>query len=98
MTKVVKRNGSREDFSEEKVRKALRKAVIDSGLSADRRDEAIESTTRAVAERARAREEITSREIREGILSELDRTAPDVSTSWRVFDRKYKAHYTQKRK
>jgi transcriptional regulator NrdR family protein len=89
MTTVVRRNGTREDFIEERIRRALRKAAIDPGLSANRHSETVESAVRMATERAQAREETTSRDIREGMLSDLDRTAPGVTASWRSFDVNY---------
>ncbi len=91
MTKeVIKKDGTKEPFDAEKIRKAIALAVEQAGLSEEKEDEVIEQVATAVIKTIEEKEEIAASEIREKILSELDSVEPSVSAAWRKYDQKKK--------
>lgn len=66
---VIKRDGTRESFSPEKIRRGVIKACEKRPVSLDRIDEVVESVERDV--QARHQEEIPSKEIGDMVLSAL---------------------------
>lgn len=83
---VIKKDGTREPFDVGKIRNSIAAASAGAGLEEERKNEVIEEVTAAVVQMADAREEITTSELKEKILSELDRVEQVVSESWRKYD------------
>jgi len=61
-------------------------AANEAGISEDRKNEIVEQATAAVVQMADAKEEITTVEIRDKILGDLDQIEPSVSKAWRIYD------------
>ena len=87
MTDVIKTNGSREPFNEEKVRRSIEAAAREAKIAEERTRELAEQISRLIREMAEEGNEIETRAIRERILNELDATEPAVSEAWRAFDK-----------
>jgi transcriptional repressor NrdR len=87
---VVKKDGTKEPFNPEKIRNSIRAAAEQAGLSEERKNEVVEEVATAVIQVAASKEEIATSEIREKILSELDRIESAVSTGWRKYDQEQK--------
>ncbi|MBZ1345341.1 MAG: hypothetical protein KY055_01745, partial [Candidatus Nealsonbacteria bacterium] len=87
---VIKKDGTKELFDIEKVRKAIALAAEEAGLSEEKKNEVVERVAAAVIQATEGKEEITASEIKEKILSELDRIKPAVSTAWRKYDQEKK--------
>ena len=83
---VTKKDGVKEPFDAEKIKKAIAAAAGQADLSEERQNEVVEQISKNVIQMADAKEEITTTEIREKILSELDRTEPPISAAWRKYD------------
>jgi len=83
---VIKKDGTREPFDAQKIKNTIAAAAAQADLSADRQSEVVEQVANIVIQMADAKEEITTSEIKEKILSELDRTEPPVSAAWRKYD------------
>ena len=83
---VIKKDGSREPFDAEKIKKAIASAAQETNLPEERKNEVIEEVAAIVIQMADSKEEIATSEIKEKILSELDRVEPVVSASWRRYD------------
>jgi len=83
---VIKRDGTKEPFDAEKIRKSIAAASEQANLSEERKNELVEQVTATVLQMAEPREEIATSEIREKILSELDQIEPAVSAAWRKYD------------
>jgi len=83
---VVKRDGTREPFDAEKIKKAVEAAAGRAGLAPERVAEVVAQVSDAVLKFAAEKEEVTSSEVREKVLSELDGTEPAVAESWRKYD------------
>lgn len=80
---VIKKDGTKEPFDAEKLKKAIAAAAGQTDLSQERQNEVVGQIANIVIQMADAKEEITTSEIREKILSELDRTEPPISAAWR---------------
>lgn len=83
---VIKKDGTREAFDAEKIRRSVAAAAQQAGLSEERKNEVKEQMVSIVIQMAEGKEEITTGEIREKILSELDAVEPSVSESWRRYE------------
>ena len=82
-SEVVKKDGSKQAFDPEKIRNSLKGAAKRTELPEERQNEVVEQVATAVIQLADAKEEIATSEIRENILSELDRVEPTVSAAWK---------------
>jgi len=87
---VIKRDGSRQLFDARKISNAIMAAGAETDLSDDKVNEAIERVTTVVSQMVEARDEITTTEIRERVLSELDAMAPAIAEAWRKYDKQQK--------
>lgn len=88
---VIKKDGSKQPFDSEKIKKAIAAAAQPTDLSEEKKSETVEQIASTVIEMAEAKEEITTSEIREKILSELDSVEPAISEAWRKHDQEKKA-------
>lgn len=87
---VIKKDGTKEPFDAEKIRKSIAAAAEQAGLSEERKNEVVEQVATTVIQVAGGKEEIATSELREKILSELDRVEPSVSAAWRKHDQEQK--------
>lgn len=91
MSNVTKRSGDKEPFNAEKIRKSIRKAAVDAGVSEEVMKDEIEHVANDAIEMSKKKSGIKTGMIRNSILNQLDDVQPSVSESWRKFDSKYKA-------
>ena len=82
---VIKKDGSREAFDSGKIRNAISAAAKRTELADERQNEVVEEVASAVIQLADSKEEIATSEIKEKILSELDRVEPSVSEAWKSY-------------
>lgn len=90
MTVVIKKGGFKEPFSETKVRKGIERASLEAGLSQERSAEVVSQVVGALLEQLTLKEEVASSEIRDAVLDQLDRVAPEVSAHWRRYNQTVK--------
>lgn len=83
---VIKKDGTKESFDAEKIRKSITAAAQGANLSEERLNEVVEQVSSAAIELAEGKEEIATAEIKEKILSELDTIESSVSGAWRKHD------------
>ena len=83
---VIKKDGSKEPFDAEKIRKSITAAASTAGLSEEQMNQIVERVFGAATGLADEKEEIATAEIKEKILSELDALEPYVSEAWRKHD------------
>ena len=83
---VIKKDGSKEPFDDEKIKKAIRLAAQQSGLDETKQTEITEKITAKVLEALKGKEEVRTLEIRDKILGELEIYAPTVAASWRDYE------------
>jgi len=83
---VIKKDGSKEPFDVEKIKKGIRLASQQAGLDETKQNEITEKVTTKVVEMLQGQEEVRAIEIRDKILGELDLYAPSVSAAWRDYE------------
>ena len=83
---VVKKDGTREPFDAERIKKAVESAAGRTGLAPERVSELAAQVSDVVLQFAADKEEVASSELREKALAELDRVEPSVAESWRKYD------------
>ena len=87
---VIKKDGSKQPFDPERIKKSISSAAAQTDLPEEKKNEVVEQVSAAVIQLADAKEEIATSEIKEKILSELDRVEPSVSAAWRKYDQEKK--------
>ena len=88
MIDVIKRDGSRQAFSEEKLRKSIEAAAREAGIPDQRRKQVVDAAVREGLGLSREPHAVATKAIREKVLERLDATEPAVSAAWRAFDTK----------
>lgn len=89
MANVKKRKGEEEAFDMDKVRRSIKKAATDAGLTDERIAEVTEQTSEKVAD-LKEQADVTTEQLRASILSSLDDVESKAADAWRQFDEKYK--------
>lgn len=87
---VVKRDGSRAPFESNKISKVISTAAKEAGLSPDDAQAAANRVMEVVLQYVNDKDEIFTDELKNLILDELDEFSPEVSRSWREYDRENK--------
>lgn len=83
---VIKRDGTKEAFDENKVRKSIEAAGMDANLPADRVSVVVNQVAGAALGFAAQKEEIMSSELAAFILTQLDQVEPALAAAWRKHD------------
>ncbi len=83
---VIKKDGTKEPFDAEKIKKSITAAASGVGLSEEQVNKVVEQVFGAATKLADEKEEIATAEIKEKILGELDVLEPSVSEAWRKHD------------
>lgn len=89
MTDVIKRNGKKEQFKPQKLRKSIENAVSDSGSTITNEMKAIEHATQDAEKLAMNRNEISTKDLRNEILNDLEGDAPKVAQAWRNYEKQH---------
>jgi ribonucleoside-triphosphate reductase len=84
---VIKKDGTKEPFDIEKIRKAVTAAAKRLNLPEEEIKKVVGRALTTTAQLAGGKNEITTMEIKEKILAELDVVAPSVSEAWRKYER-----------
>jgi len=82
---VIKKDGEKEPFDAEKIKKSITVAASGANLSEKQIKKVVKKVSKAAIKLAKKKEEITTTEIKEKILSELDALEPSVSEAWRKY-------------
>ncbi|MGB9937794.1 MAG: ATP cone domain-containing protein [Methanobacterium sp.] len=91
MTSVVKRKGSVEPYSPNKIKGSLQKATIDAGFNMDEKKDIIDEVFANINKKLDTGNKIESSNIRKCLLTELDKCEPYIAKSIRRFDERYKS-------
>lgn len=83
---VIKKGGITEPFNIEKVRNSIKAASQRTNVSKERIEQVAVEVSGSVIQLAAGKKEITTSEIREKILTELDALEPAISEAWRKHD------------
>lgn len=85
-TQVIKKDGSKQPFDAEKIKRAIEGAAKEAGLADDRVSQVATEVSGIVIKSTSAQEEIATSEIKSMILNELDRVEPSVSAAWKSYE------------
>lgn len=83
---VIKKDGSKEAFDLEKIKRVIRLAGQDAGLDEAKQNEIAEKVAEEIKEIFKDQEEVRALEIRDKILGRLDLYAPPVANAWRDYE------------
>lgn len=86
MVVVIKKDGQKDPFDPEKIKRSIRLAARQGGLDEAKVGEIVEKISANVIRSAENRKEIMTAEIRSQILSELDAIAPQAAEAWRKYE------------
>ena len=88
MIDVIKKDGRRQAFSEQKVRKSIEAAAREAKIPDQRVKQVVADASREALDLSKGTKPVGTGIIREKILARLDSLEPSVSEAWRAFDRK----------
>jgi transcriptional regulator NrdR family protein len=88
VAEVIKRNASRQPFSEQKIRSSIEAAAREAKLPAQRIKEVVADASKEPLSLSKGGKPVETKTIRELILTRLDVIEPSVSQAWRSFDTK----------
>lgn len=83
---VIKRDGRKEPFDAEKIKKSIEAAAKMANLSEERVKEIVDQVSGAAIQLAEGKEEIATSELKEKILAELGAIEPSVSEAWEKYE------------
>jgi transcriptional regulator NrdR family protein len=87
MTTVIKRDGRRENFKKDKIRKGIENASKRVKIDKKRAKEIADRVARNVEDYFRARDEIRSEDIRDRVLNELNREERKIADEFKAHRR-----------
>ncbi len=90
MVDVVKKRGTREPFEDDKIRKSIEKAAIDTDYALKEIKNLTEEIITDITEESEKIGEIDSEAIRMNIFKKLDENNSSIVESWKKFDTQYK--------
>jgi len=82
---ITKSDGSKVAFEESRIVRSISKAARDAKMSIDEVGKLATKVTHSVVKSLGKMSKVSTGEIREAVLSELDKVAPAVSSEWRKF-------------
>jgi len=88
--KVIKRDGSIEDFTEAKIKNSIQAACHEAELAEERIEELLETIVPNVLNSLASKEEVGFSEIRQAIFEELEKNEPTVIEAWKNYERNVK--------
>jgi transcriptional regulator NrdR family protein len=91
MASVLKKNGEKEKFDSDKIKRSIKKSVIDAKLSLSEMKKDIEKVSNSAINLVKGKTEIATKALRDRILRDFDSIKKSVSDAWRKFDSKYKS-------
>ena len=99
MTDVIKRNGKREPFSEEKIKNSIESAVKGAGYRTQAKKRLIDKTLNDVNQAVQGKEEIATAKIRNIVINDLEQEWGEdqvpVAKAWRNYELKHGIIYKE---
>ena len=99
MTDVIKRNGKKEPFSEQKVKNSVESAVRDAGYRTHAKKRLINKTLTDVNQAVQGKDEISSAKIRNIVINDLeqewDENQVSAANAWRNYELKHGIIYRE---
>lgn len=93
MTDVIKSNGKREQFSEQKVKNSIESAVQDAGFSPQEKMNVINHASQDAIQMAQNKNQIQTKQIRDTIISDLEEDDQQVANAWKQYERQHGINY-----
>jgi len=87
---VIKRGGKRQAFNSAKIKKALKGAAREAGLSSSKTEKLVEEVGDSVISFFKKKRVVKSTDIRRSIIGRLNRRSKSVAVAWKRHDRKKK--------
>ena len=97
LKEIIKRNGEKEPFNEEKIKKSIENAVKQAGFSVEEKKSLINDTYTRAVKVARSRDQIQARAIRNEIMNYLQHEDKEVATAWENYEEKHDIKYSHLR-
>ena len=99
MTDVIKRNGKKEPFSEQKVKNSVESAVKGAGYKTHAKKRLIDRTINDITKAIHGKEEISTAKIRNIVINDLeqewDEDQVPVAKAWRNYELKHGIIYKE---
>ena len=100
MTDVIKSNGKREQFSEQKVKNSIESAVKDAGLNPQQKSGLINNTVQDVKQQVMNKDEVRTNEIRDIVIDDLEQDEEQagettVAQAWRNYEQEHGIMYEE---
>ncbi|TSC75736.1 MAG: hypothetical protein G01um101430_230 [Parcubacteria group bacterium Gr01-1014_30] len=89
-TQVIKKDGTKQPFDAEKIKRAIALACQEGGCSEERTAEVVGQVSGSAVALADSKDEIATSELRDKILAELDSAEPAAAEAWRKHDQERK--------
>jgi len=83
---VIKKDGGKVPFNQEKLKASITAAADDAGLQENEKNAIAEKVLYSVEAAFEGREEVSTAEIRDKVLSELHASFPIVAEAWIKYD------------
>ncbi len=83
LKQVIKRDGSREPFDGEKLRRSVEVASISAGIQMDKTKEIADRIFGLILEAVADREEISTAELGKNVFSEMSKIEPGAAEIWK---------------
>jgi len=83
---VIKRDGTKEAFDGEKMRKSIEVAAISAGFSINRTNEVADQILGAVFKIANGKEEIATSELSKSVFDQLNIVEPKMAELWKQYE------------
>jgi transcriptional repressor NrdR len=90
MVEVVKRDGSKEEFDNAKIKRSIEKAAIDAGYTLEDINSITKEIPEEITEEAKKNGIINTKAIKDSIFNKFEKTDSSLVKSWKKFDKKYK--------
>ena len=100
MTDVVKSNGQKEPFKEEKIKKSIESAAEEAGYDPQHKMNLINKTVQDVKQRIGNKSQVRSQDIRNLVLNDLDQEEQkagetDIGMQWRNWEEEHGVDYKE---
>lgn len=89
MTDVIKSTGKKEPFKPEKIRKSVESAITDAGFTLSSKMKAVEHASQDAMNLARGKNEISTKDLRNEILNDLEGDVPKAAQAWRNYEKQH---------
>ena len=83
---VIKKDGAKEPFDPGKITNAIVASCQGAGLPEQRKNEVVTQVSASVMQALETKEEISTSELKNIILGQLDTVEPTASAAWRKYD------------